>query len=149
MGLDSAADTFPIARLSGFFGQATLVACDVLARLEPVLGAAVGTHCFTGRGDIEENARVMVPDRHAGIGTESRQVLCGQFDQGEFGHTHHHTFVSQCLYFAARPLTTSKNSAWIFSVTGPRAPRPIGRPSSSRIGVTSAAVPVKKASSAR
>jgi branched-chain amino acid aminotransferase len=36
----------------------------------------------------------------------------------------------------------------IFVVTGPRLPSPITRPSTSRIGVTSAAVPVKKASSA-
>jgi hypothetical protein len=41
----------------------------------------------------------------------------------------------------------SKNADWMRSVTGPRDPAPITRRSSSRIGVTSAAVPVKKASS--
>ena len=35
-----------------------------------------------------------------------------------------------------------------FSVMGPRLPAPMARLSTSRIGVTSAAVPVKKASSA-
>ena len=39
--------------------------------------------------------------------------------------------------------------AWLMpSVTGPRPPLPMTRPSTSRMGVTSAAVPVKKASSA-
>jgi hypothetical protein len=43
----------------------------------------------------------------------------------------------------------SKNALWIFSVIGPRDPSlPSSMRSSSRIGVTSAAVPVKKASSA-
>jgi len=47
-----------------------------------------------------------------------------------------------------RPFTVSKNSDCRRVVTGPRPPLPIGRLSYSRIGVTSAAVPVKKASSA-
>jgi hypothetical protein len=42
----------------------------------------------------------------------------------------------------------SKNAAWIFSVIGPREPLPISMRSSSRMGVTSAAVPEKNASSA-
>ena len=50
--------------------------------------------------------------------------------------------------FGLRPLTTSKNIDCSFSVIGPRLPAPMTRLSSSRIGVTSAAVPVKKASSA-
>jgi hypothetical protein len=41
----------------------------------------------------------------------------------------------------------SKKAAWIFSVIGPRAAGAELMRSSSRIGVTSAAVPVKKASS--
>ena len=40
----------------------------------------------------------------------------------------------------------SKKALWIFSVIGPREPVPSSIRSSSRIGVTSAAVPVKKAS---
>jgi hypothetical protein len=41
----------------------------------------------------------------------------------------------------------SKKADWIFSVIGPRLPWPSSMRSSSRIGVTSAAVPVKNASS--
>ena len=48
---------------------------------------------------------------------------------------------------AKRMTMTAKNAAWILVVIGPRAPMPICTRSSSRIGVTSAAVPVKKASS--
>jgi hypothetical protein len=58
------------------------------------------------------------------------------------------TRVSQPACLALRPYTTSKYCACSFSVNGPREPLPIMRPSNSRIGVTSAAVPVKKASSA-
>ena len=58
------------------------------------------------------------------------------------------TLVSHSAYFGLRPLTMSKNALWIFSVIGPREPAPISMRSSSRIGVTSAAVPVKNASSA-
>src|SRR5437867_3582103 len=58
------------------------------------------------------------------------------------------TGVSHDTYFGFLPLTASKKSACSFLVIGPHVPSPIGRLSSSRIGVTSAAVPVKKASSA-
>ena len=56
--------------------------------------------------------------------------------------------VSQSAWAGTLPLTTSKNRLWI--LVGDRAalPAPMWRLSSSRIGVTSAAVPVKKASSA-
>ncbi len=57
------------------------------------------------------------------------------------------TLVSHSAYLGLRPLTMSKNAVWIFSVIGPREPAPSSMRSSSRIGVTSAAVPVKKASS--
>jgi len=56
--------------------------------------------------------------------------------------------MSHSAYLGLRPFTMSKNAAWIFSVTGPRWPAPSVMRSSSRIGVTSAAVPVKNASSA-
>jgi hypothetical protein len=49
--------------------------------------------------------------------------------------------------FGAWPLTISKKRFCSLWVTGPLA-LPMMRPSTSRIGVTSAAVPVKKASSA-
>src|SRR5450759_3412422 len=58
------------------------------------------------------------------------------------------TGASQSLWRSSLPLTTSKNAFCSLRVTGPRRPAPILRPSTSRIGVTSAAVPVKKASSA-
>ena len=49
------------------------------------------------------------------------------------------------LVFGSAPLVRSK-ACCSFSVTGPRRLAPICRLSTSRIGVTSAAVPVKKAS---
>src|ERR1700694_3167130 len=52
------------------------------------------------------------------------------------------TGVSHDAYLGFLPLTASKNSACSFRVIGPQVPSPIGRLSSSRIGVTSAAVPV-------
>src|SRR5450759_3146039 len=58
------------------------------------------------------------------------------------------TGASQSLWRSSLPLTTSKNAFCRLRVVGPRRPAPILRPSTSRIGVTSAAVPVKKASSA-
>src|SRR5579863_2708640 len=58
------------------------------------------------------------------------------------------TGASQSWCFLSLPVTTSKNAFCIFIVTGPHLPEPMTRLSSSRIGVTSAAVPVKNASSA-
>src|SRR5450759_2057813 len=55
---------------------------------------------------------------------------------------------SQSLWRSSRPLTTSNTSFCGFRLIGPRRPAPCLLPSSSRIGLTSAAVPVKKASSA-
>src|SRR5579883_937954 len=59
-----------------------------------------------------------------------------------------HTRVSHSGWDESLPRTTSKKRAWIFFVTGPTVPSPIGRLSTSRTGVTSAAVPVKNTSSA-
>src|SRR5262245_66430393 len=101
------------------------------------------------------------PDRRARHRAVQRQVTLGDLDQGlgldRLGH--HFPFVrafafasatgvSHSLYRLLRPLTRSKNAFWIFVVSGPRPPAPIVRSSSSRIGVTSGAVPVKHASSA-
>src|SRR5262249_15586641 len=122
---------------------------------------AVGAAHLAGLGDVEEHPGVVGPDRRARHRAVQRQVALGDLDQGlgldRFGH--HFPFVrafafasptgvSHSLYRLLRPLTRSKNAFWIFVVTGPRRPRPIVRPSTSRIGVTSAAVPVKNASSA-
>ena len=55
---------------------------------------------------------------------------------------------SQCCYvLGGLAFTISKKRVCSFSVIRPRQPSPMVRPSSSRIGVTSAAVPVKKACS--
>src|SRR5690606_29350205 len=100
-----------------------------------------------------------VPDLHVGLGAGTEdaavavQVLGEQLDGDGFlargGGTHGgQTLVSQWAYLGLRPFTMSKNAFWIFSVMGPRRPAPISTRSSSRMGVTSAAVPVKKASSA-
>jgi hypothetical protein len=56
--------------------------------------------------------------------------------------------VSQLSYFGSRPATTSKNAFCSVAAIGPREPAPIVRRSISRIGVTSAAVPVRNTSSA-
>ena len=58
------------------------------------------------------------------------------------------TGVSHSGCSVRRPCTWSKKRDWSRSVMGPRPPLPMTRPSTSRMGVTSAAVPVKKASSA-
>ena len=55
--------------------------------------------------------------------------------------------VNQSLYFSDFPLTISKNFFCRICVIGPLDPLPIDLSSNSLIGVTSAAVPVKKASS--
>ena len=64
------------------------------------------------------------------------------------GWTLRHTFVSHACRSGFFPLTVSKNIFCSRAVIGPRRPPPMGRWSYSRIGVTSAAVPVKNASSA-
>ena len=56
------------------------------------------------------------------------------------------TTSSQWLHCSLRPLTTSRYVLWISSVTSPT---PISTSSTARTGVTSAAVPVMKTSSAR
>src|SRR5690606_30003310 len=58
------------------------------------------------------------------------------------------TLERQWWYFTGVPDTALKKSFGSWVVFGPRSPASIWRASFSRIGVTSAAVPVKKASSA-
>ena len=58
------------------------------------------------------------------------------------------TGASHAVCFLSLPWTISKNAACSFWVMGPGLPDPIFRLSTSRIGVISAAVPVKNASSA-
>src|SRR5687767_1175410 len=104
-----------------------------------VLGSAVRAERLAFLRHVEEHARMQRPERRARRRAVQREVLLGYFDL---------TGVSHLRRFLSLPVTTSKNAFWIAFVTGPALPAPITRPSSSRIGVTSAAVPVKNASSA-
>ena len=60
----------------------------------------------------------------------------------------HQTLVSHSGCDVSLPRTTSKKRSCRRRVIGPTTPSPMGRSSTSRIGVTSAAVPVRNASSA-
>src|SRR5690242_10366738 len=95
-----------------------------------------------------------VPQHHRRHRAMEREVGRGDFDLSLtvcyrlFHGVYAATGVSQSACFSAFPLTVSKNAFCMRVVIGPRFPSPIVRPSTSRIGVTSAAVPVKNASSA-
>src|SRR6218665_2978760 len=141
-------------RCGGMAREGVLVpGSKMFAGLELVGRAAVGALGRAGLGDVQVDLGVGVPQLHAGLGRGAEhaalciQVLGQQFDGGGGAHGVQ-TLVSQWAYLGLRPFTMSKNALWIFSVMGPREPAPICTRSSSRIGVTSAAVPVKKASSA-
>ena len=106
------------------------------------------------------NARVRVPQVDRWRGAEQGQSIRIDFDillrvvlfghaLPRFGIVIRYTCASQFEYLAFLPATMSKNAACNLAVIGPRLPAPMVRVSSSRIGVTSAAVPVKKASSAQ
>src|SRR6266496_2867126 len=127
-----------------------------------VAGAAVGTKHLARLGDVEKHPRVHAPHRRLRRGAMQRKIGLVDLDDAArlivrahqafsfdaFAGFFSCTGESQSLCLATLPATTSKKSFWILVVTGPREPEPITRASSSRIGVTSAAVPVKKASSA-
>src|SRR5258706_11421364 len=118
-----------------------------------VLRSAVGAERFVRLRHVEEHARMARPERRAGHRAMQRQVLFRHVDEPRaVGGAHFAPFlptgVSQSRRLRSLPVTTSKNAFWIAFVTGPALPSPMTRPSSSRIGVTSAAVPVKKHSSA-
>ena len=124
--------------------------CDTL---EHELRPAVRAEDAPRFGDIEEYARMPAPERGIRGRAMQRQVLLGDFDFARVRHGGYFFFaglragaltgVSQDLCFLSLPCTRLKNAFCSFSVTGPRLPMPIWRPSTSRIGVTSAAVPVK------
>src|SRR5256885_16774737 len=97
-----------------------------------------------GRGAMQRKIRLGPLDDAARLLVRAHQA----FSLDTLDEAFSRTGESQSLCLATFPATTSKKSFWIWVVTGPRAPSPIVRPSSSRMGVTSAAVPVKKASSA-
>jgi len=127
-----------------------MIAAKVFSGLEFVHGPTVGALGFTTVGHVKVHLGVTVPELHVGqrAGTIDAALMVEVFGyQFNNRFAHEDTFVSQCAYLGLRPLTMSKNALWIFSVIGPRDPLPSSMRSSSRIGVTSAAVPVKKASS--
>ena len=123
-----------------------------LLRDKLIACTAIRAKRLARRFNRQKNARMGVPQFHRRQRTVQRQVRRHDVDETliQFGglYLRHQTYASQSLYFSERPLTISKNADCNFSVIGPRLPAPIIRPSSSRIGVTSAAVPVKNASSA-
>ncbi len=94
---------------------------------------------------------------HAGGRTRARRAA----DHGGMGRRAHarprplratavqsRTYVSQSWCLGSSPFVAAKNADCSSFVTGPRWPSPTSRSSTSRIGVSSAAVPVKKHSSA-
>ena len=123
-----------------------------------------------GMNDIQKNARVCAPGGHVWGRAMQRQVgssnannvllrlLCERLCRLLCRllrrlHVNLHCSrnqhkVSQSAWFVSRPCTQSKYFCCSAVVTGPRPPVPMLRLSNSRIGVTSAAVPVKNASSA-
>src|SRR5258708_24800353 len=137
-------------------------ACEDFAGFQAVQRAAVGALGFAGVGHVQVDLGMAVPQLHVGLGAGAEhaalgvEVLGRQFDGGIRCHAclslswvsrDVQTRVSQWAYLGLRPLTMSKKACWIFSVRGPRLPAPISMRSTSRMGVTSAAVPVKKTSS--
>src|SRR6476660_4826712 len=116
---------------AGRFGGSMSAAGHVFAGFELVDRAAVRALGLAAAAvrDVEEHARVRVPQFHAGhrAGTEDAavgvQVLGDDVDHRLFAGGCVHavqTLLSQCAYFGLRPLTMSKNAAWIFCVRGPR-----------------------------
>src|SRR4051812_40737673 len=119
-----------------------------------VLGAAVRAERLVLLYHVEEHAGMARPKRRAGQRAMQRQVLFGHIDLaqlvggGHFTALPFATGVSQWRCLLSLPVTTSKKAFCMAFVIGPALPSPMVRPSSSRIGVTSAAVPVKKHSPA-
>src|SRR5579862_4731445 len=121
--------------------------------LVQVFRAAIRAERLAVLYHVEEHARMPRPQRRALQRAVQRQVLFRELDLPRGIGAHFLPFfigtgVSQCLCLRSLPVTTSKNAFCRALVTGPALPAPMTRPSSSRIGVTSAAVPVKKHSSA-
>src|SRR5882762_2813457 len=133
-----------------------------LLALVDVTCAAVRAEHLARFGDVEEHPWMQGPYRRLGRGAMQGKIRFGDLDDAARRLVRAHqafsldtldgafslTGKSQSLCLATLPAITSKKNFWILVVTGPRVPAPIVRPSSSRLGVTSAAVPVKKASSA-
>src|SRR5438045_1967766 len=89
----------------------SVVTAEMLAGFQLVHGAAVRALGFAGARDVEIDARMVVPQLHAGRGARAEhaaagvQVLREQFDYGVLaaGVFHHQTFVSHWAYLGLRP----------------------------------------------
>src|SRR2546422_7347939 len=117
-----------------------------------VLRPAVRAEHLALLGNVEEHARMARPERRSRQRAMQWQILLRHLDQAGVVGAHRcfaATGVSQWRCFLSLPLTTSKNAFWIAWVTGPALPAPMLRPSGSRIGVASAAVPVEEHPAAR
>src|SRR5690349_1344067 len=112
-----------------------MTSAEVLALFQLIDRAAIGALGLAGAGDVQVDARMGVPQLHAGNRAGAEHTAIGvevarqQFDNGFFfrgaSSSHVQTLVSQWAYLGLRPLTMSKKAAWIFSVSGPREPAPI------------------------
>src|SRR5438552_14910799 len=125
----------------------TFYACALIDVLRP----AVRAEHFALLGDVEEHARMARPERSSRQRAMQWQVLLRHLDQAGVVGAHRFfaaTGVSQWRCLSSLPFTTSKNAFWIAWVTGPAWPVLVVWPFSPGSGVTSAAVPVKKHSSA-
>src|SRR5664279_4083760 len=93
---------------------------DLLARLQAVLGAAIRALADAGGGDIDEDARVVAPERHLRVRAEHHagalKLGGGELDRGLRSIVGHRdqTLVSHSAYLGLRPLTMSKNALCIF-----------------------------------
>ncbi len=89
-----------------------VVAANVFAGFECVMGAAVRAFGFAGFGDVQIHLGVAVPEFHVRFGAGAKNTavtveVCGfEFN----GVAHAQTFVNQCAYLGLRPLTMSKNA---------------------------------------
>src|SRR5262249_21045423 len=116
---------------------------------EPVARPAIRAHRLAARLDVQEDARMARPERHRGVGAVQRQILRRHLDRrvpgaprgSRFAHLQWAatraalrgvspaavppTGLSQALYLALRPPTTSKNIDCSFCVIGPRRPEPM------------------------
>ena len=146
-----ATGTVTLANLLGMFRDASGGVMGAIDRFGPPLCTSIALALFAvdRRG---QRSRLAARDRDPArrLGRGQHRPAGGRLPEGwRFVRLARlRRKVSQCSCFLSRPATTSKNASCRALVMGPRLPSPIWRLSISRIGVTSAAVPVRKTSSA-
>src|SRR5207344_468526 len=96
------------SELGGFISMGV----NPLASLQAVDGAAVRTLAFAGGDDVDEDLRMVAPQRHLRVGAEhdavAHQIVGRDFDAvARFAHVVQ-TLVSHSAYFGLRPFTMSK-----------------------------------------